>query len=124
MPMDRTQYPENWEVISYRIRCYRANWRCEWCGVEAHKPHPVTGSMVILTVAHLGIAKPDGTPGDKSDKMDCREENLAALCPRCHLNYDRGDHLQTQAQNRARKAQHDRETANQLSLFNLSTDYE
>jgi len=93
MPMKRELYPDNWEEISHRIRFERAGNRCEWCGAANGFPSPVTGSKVVLTVAHLGIAKPDGTPGDKEDKQDCREENLAALCQRCHLNYDRPEIL-------------------------------
>lgn len=48
---------------------------------------------VVLTVAHLGAPHSDGTPGNKHDKMDCREENLAALCQRCHLLEDMGEHI-------------------------------
>lgn len=55
----------------------------------------------MLTVAHLGADRDDGTPGDKHDKADCREVNLAALCQRCHLNFDRKDHLEVQRANRA-----------------------
>lgn len=43
---------------------------------------------IILTVHHKGVTRADGTPGDPHDKMDCREENLAALCQRCHLIAD------------------------------------
>jgi hypothetical protein len=43
---------------------------------------------VKLTVHHIGVDKPDGTPGSPEDKMDCRTENLIALCPRCHLIAD------------------------------------
>ena len=87
--LDRNLYPDNWEEISLDIRVNRAGWKCEWCGARNHEPHPETGKRVVLTVAHLGIAKPDGTPGNRDDRMDCRPENLAALCQRCHLNYDR-----------------------------------
>jgi len=45
-------------------------------------------TYIVLTVAHLGAPRDDGAPGDKRDKMDCRDENLAALCQRCHLLYD------------------------------------
>lgn len=57
----------------------------------------------VLTVAHLGVPRPDGSPGDKHDKMDVRPENLAALCNGCHLSYDRADHLAVQRKNRERK---------------------
>lgn len=39
--------------------------------------HPATGAVVVLTVAHL-----NHTP------EDCRDENLAALCQKCHNSYD------------------------------------
>jgi hypothetical protein len=48
---------------------------------------------VVLTVAHLGAPHPDGTPGNRQDKLDVRPENLAVLCQRCHLNYDRPDNI-------------------------------
>jgi len=70
---------------------------------ENGKPHPETGSKVVLTVAHLGAPRPDGTPGDKHDKTDVRDENLAALCQRCHLNFDRDEHKQNAARTRRKK---------------------
>ena len=45
-------------------------------------------TRVVLTVHHIGVDKPDGTMGDPRDKMDCRDENLIALCQRCHLLAD------------------------------------
>jgi len=112
MPMDRSRYPGEWDAISRRIRTGRAGNACEWCGAANGRPHPVTGSTVILTVAHLGTPHADGTPGDKHDKHDVRGENLAALCQRCHLNYDRADHVANAAATRRRK----REQAGQLAM--------
>ncbi len=77
MPIDRRAYPVNWAEISLRIR-QRAGNRCEWCGAENHQPHPLTGAYVVLTVAHV----------ENEDPMDCRDENLAALCQRCHNRHD------------------------------------
>ena len=45
-------------------------------------------TWIVLSVAHLGTPHEDGRPGDKRDKMDCRDENLASLCQKCHLLYD------------------------------------
>ena len=101
MPMDKTKYPKNWSEISKRIRFERAGNCCEWCGVWNHSFRE--GTWIVLTVAHLGIDKPDGTPGDKADTMDCREENLAALCQRCHLNFDRADHIRNRRKNARRR---------------------
>ncbi len=36
----------------------------------------------------------------KHDKMDSRDENLAHLCQKCHLNYDREDHIRNRKANR------------------------
>lgn len=111
MPMKLSDYPETWRKISYEIRFVRAGGRCEGspaypdCRAEHGQPHPITGSKVILTTAHLGIDKPDGTPGDKHDKMDIRPENLAAWCQRCHLAYDRLDHIANRKRNRLLKQQ-------------------
>ena len=93
--MDRRLYPHNWRKISESIRHRRAKGRCEWCNALNGFPHPNTGSMGVLTVAHLGAPWPDGRAGDKADKHDCRAENLAALCQSCHLAFDRSDNQNT-----------------------------
>jgi len=80
-PENKSRYPKNWKDISKRIRFERANNKCEFCGAENYKPHPITGSKVILTVAHLNHIP-----------EDCREENLKALCQKCHLSYDLEHH--------------------------------
>ena len=80
MPIDKTKYPDDWNEISSRIRFERALNKCEICGVENYKPHPLTKKNVILTVAHIN-----------RDTTDNRDENLKAMCQRCHLNHDRKD---------------------------------
>ena len=60
------------------MRFYRAKNKCEWCGAENYQPHPVTGSKVILTVAHVYDHRPEAAS----------LLNLAALCQRCHNRYD------------------------------------
>lgn len=117
MPLRRELYPADWEAISLRIR-RREDWHCKFCGVAQASVNPRTGSIVYLSVAHLGVPKPDGSPGDPHDKMDCRDENLAALCQRCHLNYDRKDHLLNMAWRRIRA----RLAAGQLWLFPQEDD--
>ena len=112
MPFQRDRYPPNWKTISLRVRA-RDGWRCKWCGAKHGQPHPRTGSRVVLTVAHLGVPYADGRPGDKHDKRDCRDENLAALCQACHLNFDRDEHAQNAAQTRRRK----RSAAGQLEII-------
>jgi hypothetical protein len=118
MPLDRSRYPDNWEEISTYIRFTRARGRCEGtstypdCRAEHGQRHPETGSVVVLTTAHLGVYNPDGSPGDKHDKMDVRPENLAALCQRCHLALDREEHLLNAAHTRRQR----KITAGQMEL--------
>lgn len=92
MPMNRKLYPKNWREISSFIRFERAKGKCEECGAPHNGlrdgaqyfdesfaesfPHLAEEmTRIVLTTAHLGIDKPDGTPGDRSDTMDCRPEN-------------------------------------------------
>jgi 5-methylcytosine-specific restriction endonuclease McrA len=72
---------------------------------------------VFLTVHHIGIDKPDGTPGSPHDKMDCRDENLVALCQRCHLLADLKGHIENAKRTRQRKAEEARRAAGQLEMF-------
>lgn len=97
---ERARYPADWPAISARVR-ERARNRCEGapgiypdCRAENGQPHPVTGSRVVLTVAHL-----NHVPEDVSDG------NLRAMCQRCHLTYDAKHHAANAARTRrARKA--------------------
>jgi 5-methylcytosine-specific restriction endonuclease McrA len=80
-PSERQRYPWNWRDISQQIK-QRAGWQCEGvpgqpCGAVHGQRHGVTGAIVVLTVAHL-----DHQP------EHCTEENLRALCQRCHNRYD------------------------------------
>lgn len=105
---EKSKYPprEEWAAIRERI-LRRARDKCERCAVENHSdrwavrkfrankgaealPYKVT---VVLTIAHL-----DHDPTNNAD------ENLAALCQRCHLRHDRGQHKWNAARTRARKA--------------------
>lgn len=145
MPVDYSRYPDDWTAISRRIRFERAGNKCEWCGVEngavgardrtgqwwdedsIHSLNAGQGDdlfdgfpkiiRVVLTVAHLGAPRPDGTPGDKHDKMDCRDENLAALCQRCHLNYDRDEHAENARRTRAKKRREAALMSGQIPLW-------
>lgn len=110
-PENRDRYPDNWPEISRRIREDRAQGQCECDGrcegrscaaprgvtlvkrrCQAHngQPHPITGSRVVLTVAHL-----DHTP------ENCQPSNLLAMCQACHLAYDADHHAETRAAVRA-----------------------
>jgi len=91
MPFHADRYPADWKEISTRIRA-NSGGKCEFCGADNYMPHPVTGSKVVLTVAHLN-----------HDPQDCRDENLRALCQRCHLTYDAKHHAQNAAVTRRKK---------------------
>lgn len=122
---NKARYPKDWPQISRRIRFDRAKGRCEQCGA----PHghliargdgadagtymlangdvfcATTGEargnaraseydtarcvVVILTVAHL-----DHTP------ENCADDNLKALCQRCHIAYDAEHHAANAAATR------------------------
>lgn len=94
MTINYKHYPTNW-LTEVRPRILaRANNCCEQCGVQNHtwvkRDREHNNSVyVVLTIHHMGTDKPDGTKGDHTDKMDCRDENLIALCQRCHLAADR-----------------------------------
>src|SRR3990167_6486678 len=96
-PENRKRYPRNWRAISAHIRGVRAKDRCECmgeCGLHRQrrcvelngKPAIWARGKVVLTVAHLNHIP-----------EDCREENLKAMCNRCHLVYDRAHHAETRA---------------------------
>jgi 5-methylcytosine-specific restriction endonuclease McrA len=127
---NRSRYPKDWHQIAARIR-ERAGDRCEQCGVQngamilrgTHKGRhvwqhvgcvfndvfdAVTGDRlpgqnfdtchfpkppirVVLTVAHL-----DHNP------ENCADDNLAALCQRCHNAYDAPHRAATRADRRNR----------------------
>lgn len=95
----RPLYGPNWKAISLERR-EQAGWRCEGspdfpdCRAEQGQPHPDTGSIVVLTVAHLN-----------HDPRDNRPDNLRAWCQRCHLHHDREHHATNAHQTRrGRKA--------------------
>lgn len=104
MPIDYADYPSAWHEISRRIRFERAAGRCECegecgvehggrCAAEHGQPHPVTGSRVVLTVAHLD-----------HDTAHNADGNLKAMCQSCHLCYDAAHHARNARVTRARKA--------------------
>lgn len=132
MPMDISRYPKDWGAISKRIR-ERAGNCCEQCGVPHgewvyRKPDGQWALMddvdnlnsdvarwqgwdnpgvklvrIVNTVHHIGAPWPDGTPGDRHDKMDCRDENLTLLCQKHHLAADLDIHMANAAATRRRK---------------------
>ena len=75
-PENKDRYPGNWKQIRELI-LIRALNRCEVCGALNHKLNLQTGKRIVLTIAHL-----DHIP------EHCEEENLKAMCQKCHNNYD------------------------------------
>ncbi len=98
MPMNRSNYADNWEEISNAVRFVRAAGCCEGspayqnCRAQHGEPHPVTGSKVVLTVAHLD-----------HDTQNNKMYNLRAMCQRCHLTYDAAIHAKHATETRRAK---------------------
>ncbi len=105
-PENKARYPADWEVIVYRVRL-RSKKQCEFivdgerCKARQGWPHPITGSKVVLTVAHL-----DHTP------EHCDMENLRHSCQRCHNICDAPHRTETRRQTRNRALD-----AKQVQLF-------
>lgn len=93
MPINRRnkkRYPKNWKTEIVPRIAKRSGGLCEGsaiypdCKAVNGKPHPITGSKVVLTVAHLNHIP-----------EDCNDANLKHWCQRCHLAYDAKHHAQT-----------------------------
>lgn len=121
-PENRALYPADWQAISARIRL-RDGFRCKFCGVrdralggrdpcgnfmhampkgddglrlvwprrgehwwchDASRKSVLRIISIVLTVAHLD-----------HDPTNCADDNLAALCQRCHLRHDAKHHAET-----------------------------
>lgn len=88
MPFDRSRYGKTWPATSAQIR-ERSGGQCECsgecskhadrCTARNKEEHPITGGIVVLTVAHLDH---DPRPDDHNP------ERLRAMCQRCHNAYD------------------------------------
>lgn len=86
------RYPADWKLRSRFVRFVRARGQCEWCGVAHGAINPITGSIVVLTTAHVYDHRPEAAS----------LLNLAALCQRCHLTHDAKMHAENA---RARRRQ-------------------
>ena len=77
MPVDWSKYPDNWDEIATRIK-EECGWKCQKCKRQCRFPDEEFDThQRTLTVAHINHVE-----------SDCRDENLVALCPACHLAYD------------------------------------
>ena len=92
-PENKARYPSDWKLRSRFVRFFRARNRCEWCGAENGKPHPATGSKVVLTAAHVFDHRPEAAS----------LLNLAALCQKCHLTHDAKHHAKNARETRRAK---------------------
>lgn len=89
------RYPDNWKEIVAAVRG-RSGDVCEGspaypdCRAVNHQPHPVTGSMVVLTTAHLA-----------HDDLETQDiSKLRHWCQRCHLTYDAEQHARNARETR------------------------
>ena len=109
-PERKARYPKDWKQISLKIRA-RSGGRCECegeCRIHPGKrctelngePAQYARGKVILTVAHLD-----------HDEANCTDNNLKAMCQRCHLSYD--------APRKAREAKERRRAALNTVELNL-----
>ena len=128
----KARYPADWPAISKRIKERDGN-ACKWCkvpngalimrgeGTAANTYMMPNGDVhddktgermgrargseyggrfvkIVLTVAHIHDHAPE----------NCADENLAALCQKCHLNHDHQHHqANAAATRRSRKAHKD-----------------
>lgn len=72
------RYPADWALRSRFVRFVRGRGLCEWCGARHGHNHPVTGSIVVLTCAHIYDHRPEAAS----------LLNLAGLCQKCHNGHD------------------------------------
>src|SRR5262245_21912841 len=91
------RYPKDWRKISWWIIHVRAANVCEGiyengdkCLAENHKPHPITGKKVVLSVAHLDHC-PENSDQDLTpeEAADLSKSNMRAFCQLCHNRWDR-----------------------------------
>lgn len=145
--MNKSKYPKDWKQISFDVRFVRAGGRCEQCGVVhgaigardkvgdwhsedfIHAMNSDEGTRlfgdnfnwkmttICLTTHHIGIDKPDGTKGSTHDKMDCRPENLIALCQKCHLAADMETHIANRKKTYAKRRTDKLDAIGQRRLF-------
>jgi len=123
MPCNYREYPDNWHERRLRILSRAGEIRnkqgeitteacCEWCAAENHRPHPRTGSLVVLTIAHLDHDHVNASVPDS---------RLRALCQSCHLGYDHPRHVEKARLGRDRKRGQMQLFADSLTL--VETNY-
>lgn len=97
MAFNPKEYHPKWTLIVRLIRKRSGN-RCEGsprypdCRAENYQAHPVTGTKVTLTTAHMD-----------HNKANNRFWNLRHLCNRCHLTHDINHHIESRKYGRHHK---------------------
>jgi hypothetical protein len=98
-PENAAKYPPDWIQIRADVLFVAGN-HCQGtpqhpdCRAANGEPHPETGSRVVLTIAHMD-----------HDEENSDRRNLRALCQRCHLHWDHGQHLANAAATRRGRKQ-------------------
>ena len=93
-PENKKLYPVFWPEIRLSV-AERSGWSCEGspaypdCKAKNNQKHPVTKSIVVLTVAHLNHDPSDNDNFDETGKvLPIEKSNLRHWCQRCHNTYD------------------------------------
>lgn len=110
-PENKKLYPKNWKSIRGKI-LLRSKNKCEFCGVENYAiGYRDENGKFIETV---GIGEQDAAFLDKEklikivltiahldhNPLNNDENNLRALCQRCHLRYDLEHRKETRKKNK------------------------
>jgi hypothetical protein len=118
MPINRLRYPENWEEIAKNV-IHKADGRCHFCGkvtgfyalvknswilvpdgmVDHYRKDEIRVFKMVLSAIHLN-----------HDPSDNRSDNLRCACNWCHLEHDKGFHIDSRKYGRDHRL-------NQLGLF-------
>ena len=118
MPMNPRDYPKDWKAISHRIRFERAGGKCEQCGaphgeIIARSADPPDGPGLYMlddgrtfradTGEYVGLSRGSEFPDERHtliclttahvdhDLSHNDDDNLRALCQKCHLRHDAQD---------------------------------
>lgn len=128
MPMNRENYPENWEEIALKIKT-DAEWTCQWCKRPCRRPKESDIELIerikktswdsdlfdrAWSDEHGEIDVPKLgrftlTTAHLNHDPENPEAELAALCSVCHCRYD--------LKQMRRKRQIKAERSGQLRLF-------
>lgn len=77
MPIDYRRYPPDWKKTRERI-LNRSDNKCEFCWIKNYSIKE-NWTKIVITIAHLD---------HDEDNWSVQDERLAALCQKCHLQYD------------------------------------